>query len=69
LPVLIIVGLVVMMSHVYVLGVAEGRLPGTVPDEIRRIASIKRTTVMGVGGGILITAVGIVLLRRRSPPS
>jgi len=58
-----------MMSHIYVLGVAEGRSPGTMPDEVRRLASIKRTTFMGIGGGALIAGVGYGLLRRKAPES
>lgn len=67
--VLIVLGLAVLMSHVYVLGVAEGKSPGMMPDDVRRVASIKRTSFMGIGGGVLIAGVGIVLLRRRTPPS
>jgi len=64
--VLIVLGLAVLSSHVYVLGMAAGKAPGTTPDEIRRIESIKRTTFMGIGGGILVACVGFGLLRRRT---
>jgi len=63
----VVLGLVVVLVNVYVLGAARGPSSDATPDEVLRIASVRRTAEGAIGGGLLLAIVGGVLLRWASP--